>query len=107
VVTGQAVTGARKEKIMTEATVTLRTVVREALNLYAVDAGYVDAVESATVLAMQMGYGPLAAGTGGAYADTEVTREHGLIIADMLINTDPETGVYIGDRDEIAALAAE
>lgn len=67
---------------------------------------WADAIEAATVYAMQLGY-PLNAGTGGHYADHEVTTAHAEIITDMIVNTDPVTGVYVGDRDQVARLAAE
>lgn len=75
------------------------------LGTHGSEPGFVPMIESMTALAVQLGY-RAATGTGGAYADLMVTSEHAEIIVDMVTHTDPETGVYTGDRDEIAALAA-
>lgn len=80
--------------------------IANSLGVYGQDARFVEIVEECTVLAMQLGNGPLAAGTGGAYADFQVSADHAEIIIDMITHTDPETGVYTGDRDDVARLAA-
>lgn len=67
---------------------------------------WADAVEAATVYAMQLGY-RMEAGTGGAYVDATVSATDADIIRDMLIHTDPVTGVYTGDRDAVTSLAAD
>lgn len=76
------------------------------LGVHGSTSGFVDMIESMTALAIQLDY-PASPGTGGAYAGLVVTSEHAEIIVDMITHTDPETGVYTGDRDELAALAAQ
>ena len=83
---------------------TLREIIRE-LGIGATDEGWIPAIEGATIYAIQLGYTG-AVGTGGAYADTEVSGEHAAIIKDLMINTNDD-GVYTGDRDAIAAMAAD
>lgn len=87
--------------------VTLRDLARDHLGVYGSDPRFVEVIEAMTVIAMGLGVGPMAAGTGGAYADVEVTGGDATIILDMILNCDPVTGQWNGNRDSVAALAAE
>lgn len=93
--------------IMTEEkTIKIRDLVRDIDLEEAGIASWTEAIEAATVYAIQLGYQGLSAGTGGFYADTEVTESHAEIIMDLICNTD-ERGVYTGDLGRIADIAAE
>lgn len=78
-----------------EKAITIRAIVRD-LDLVDLDMKWADAVEAATVYAIQLGY-RMNPGTGGAYADWEVTESHAEIIMDLICNTDAD-GVYSGSH---------
>lgn len=77
-----------------EKTRTIKDLVRD-LDLISLDMKRVDAIEAATAYAIQLGYKGLAVGTGGFYADAEVTESHAEVIMDLICNTDAD-GVYNG-----------
>jgi orotidine-5'-phosphate decarboxylase len=87
-----------------EKSVTLREIIRS-LDLadLSTPISHADAIEAATVYAIQLGY-PMNAGTGGAYADSPVSESHAEIIADLIAHTDAD-GVYAGELGRVVAEA--